>query len=75
MRADGKVFLWLGGDEAEKDRLMPLVQQAINDREKELGRPMNSQEILKTWGEVIEPDASKVTHIHAGPPKGMPPLR
>lgn len=75
MSSDLPVFIWLGASEEEKAEKMPLVQKAITDREKELGRPLNSTEILQTWGQVIEPDPTKVTHIGARPPRGFPPLQ
>lgn len=47
-----------------------LVNEAIRLKEKNLGRPLTSTEILQTFGEVIEPDASKRLHLghHSHPP-------
>lgn len=51
-----------------------VIQEAVTLKEKHLGRPLTSTEILETLGELYEPDASKRTFISARPPKQMPKL-
>lgn len=58
-------FVHLGGPKPDAK----VVNEAIKIKEKQLGRPLTSQEILKTLGEVIEPDASKRLFISSSAPK------
>lgn len=63
------VFIRIGGDPAKRDEETALVQQAISLKEKQLGRPLTSTEILQTFGEVIEPDESKRLFLSSRGPR------
>lgn len=64
------VFISIGPQEAVTDE----VQAAVSAKEKELGRPLTSQEILHIMGEVHEPDPQKRIVLSARPPTKMPKL-
>lgn len=51
-----------------------VIQTAISLKERHLGRPLNSTEILQTVGECYEPDESKRLFLSARPPHKVPPL-
>jgi hypothetical protein len=64
------VFISIGPKKVDTE----IIKKAISLKEKDLGRPLTSTEILQTMGEVYEPDASKRTFISSRPPSKMPKL-
>jgi hypothetical protein len=51
-----------------------VIQAAITMRERQLGRPLTSTEVLEVVGACHEPDESKRIFLSAHPPKTMPKL-
>lgn len=64
------VFIHFGPD-ALPDK---EIQESVTTKEKEIGRPLKSSEILETMGEAVEPDAAKRIFLSARPPSKMPKL-
>lgn len=64
------VLISIGPKKLESD----VIQKAITLKEKSLGRPLNSTEILQTVGECYEPEESKRLFLSARPPNKMPRL-
>ncbi len=51
-----------------------VINKAVKIKEKELGRPLTSTEILEVVGACHEPDESKRIFLSARPPRTMPKL-
>lgn len=51
-----------------------VINEAIKLKEAQLGRPLNSTEILHVVGECYEPEESKRIFLGSRPPTGMPKL-
>lgn len=51
-----------------------VINKAIQIKERQLGRPLNSTEILHVVGECYEPDESKRLFLGSRPPTTMPKL-
>lgn len=64
------VFIHLGESTVSDED----VQKFVTEKEKELGRPMNSQELLIAMGEAHEPEPKHRIHLSARPATVMPKL-